>query len=129
MLVSRHQLGQAELHCLRPLGRVSGDQHWLTERWRLLLDPAGISHHKVTPLQQKDKLGIIDRLDQQNVLMPTKRLDGSPHIGVSMRRKNNPNIRSQGDARQRATNPLEPAVETFSAMTSHQDQTFPLEMR
>jgi hypothetical protein len=45
-----------------------------------------------------------------------------------MHRKNDPNIRSQGDARQRATNPLEPAVETFSAMTSHQDQMFPLEM-
>src|SRR6267154_1680479 len=59
----------------------------------------------------------------------TKRLDRPPDIGVSMHRKNDADIRPRGDARQRAANPLEPAVEAFAAMTSHQDQTFRGEMR
>jgi hypothetical protein len=69
----------------------------------------------MTALEQKDKLRIVDRLDQENVLTAAKRFDRAPHIGVSVYREDNGDIRSLGDARHRAADPLEPAVEAFAA--------------
>jgi hypothetical protein len=120
-LVGPDQLCQAELHGLRPLGRLAGHQDRFPEGWRLLLDPAGIGHDKVTPLQQKDELRIVDRIDQKDVLVSAKRLKCPPDVWISVHRKDDGNIRSHRNAGHCVANSLEPAIEAFAAMAGHQD--------
>src|SRR5215831_8978097 len=111
LLVGAHQLGKTQFHGFRTLGGFSGNQYRFSKRWRLFLDAPGIGDHKMAALQQKDELGIIDRIGEEHIGVIAKGLDRLSNIWVSMDRKNNRGIGSVGDAGHRAGDAGDPAIE------------------
>src|ERR1700720_4426724 len=85
--------------------------------------------HKMAALQQNHQFGIIDRLGEEHVPVPAKRLDRLADTGVSMHRKDNRSIASVSDAGHGAANAGDPAVEAFTAVARHENQSPAREMR
>ena len=121
LLVGAHQFGKPQFHGLRAFGCFSGNQHRFPKGWRLLLNPARISDHKMAALQQKHQLGVIDRLGQEHVRVPAKRLNRVADAGISVNRKDNRGIAAVGDACHGAAKPGDPAIEAFAAVTRHKN--------
>ena len=55
--------------------------------------------------QQEDELGIIDRLDEEDSVVPAEGFDRPPHVGIWMNRKDDEDIRSRSDPGHRIAYP------------------------
>lgn len=128
VVVGADELDGAGVEGFRALGGAAHHEHRFAETRRLLLDAAGVSEDEGGFLHEVDKLEVLERLDEVEVVVCGEvvaeyLVDRSADVGVEVHRVDEVHVRECfGEVLHRSDHGDEAVAEVFAAMAGDEDE-------